>query len=507
MSTTATDDSLNPTPTNPTPTNPTPTNSTSTNPTLVIPTSTTMEFHRTISPYDLTAADNPGAVISHPLLKGTNYDEWTCGMKTALASRKIFGFLDVLRSNISHRDVAKDLWDHLKKRFSVTNRPQIQQLKAELACCKQRGLAIEAYFGKLSRIWDKQDREDDKVHQFLFGLDDSSFRTVRSSLVSRTPLQPMEEVYNIVRQEEDLVRQATQTSAEQLDVTAFAAHSHFRRDDKDMGVLCKHCNRPSHLSDSCYAVIRYPEWWGERPRTRTAHGRGHGGSVASSSAGRGRGVSYANAVQISAPATDHANSSVITDADRDGVAALFHAEWEGIKNLLNKRAPSAITDRLSGTSSVLSWILDTGASHHLTGRLEVLFDLKAMAPVMVILADGREHVSVLEGVVILGAGLILRYVYYVEGLCSDLISVGQLMDENRCVVQLADHFLVVQDRTSRTVIGAGKCEHGTFFFRNMEVDGSVTTRTKESYDLWHRRMGHPSAKLLVNFTMFQFQFL
>lgn len=49
-----------------------------------------------------------------------------------------------------------------------------------------------------------QDREEDKVHQFLFGLDDNVFRTVRSSLLSRTSIHPLKEVYNIVRQEEDL---------------------------------------------------------------------------------------------------------------------------------------------------------------------------------------------------------------------------------------------------------------------------------------------------------------
>ena len=148
---------------------------------------TTTEVKRKILPYDLHSTDNPGAVISHPLLKGTNYDEWACGMRTALSSRKKFGFIDgsikrpddgspdledwwtiqallvswikmtiepALRSNISHRDVAKDLWDHLKRRFSVLSGPRIQQIKAKLACCKQRGLAIEAYFGKLNRIWD-----------------------------------------------------------------------------------------------------------------------------------------------------------------------------------------------------------------------------------------------------------------------------------------------------------------------------------------------------------------
>lgn len=77
--------------------------------------------------------------------------------------------------------------------------PRIHKIKAELACCKQRGLAIEVYFGKLNRIWDsmasyrplhvckcgnctcdlgtlqEKDREEDKVHQFLYGLDDDYF--------------------------------------------------------------------------------------------------------------------------------------------------------------------------------------------------------------------------------------------------------------------------------------------------------------------------------------------
>lgn len=56
----------------------------------------------------------------------------------------------VLRSNISHRDVAKDLWDRLKKQiFLRKNRTRIQQIKVELACYKQRGLVIQTYYGKI----------------------------------------------------------------------------------------------------------------------------------------------------------------------------------------------------------------------------------------------------------------------------------------------------------------------------------------------------------------------
>lgn len=200
-----------------------------------------------------------------------------------------------LRSSISHRDVAKDLWDHLKKRFSVTNGPHIQQLKADLAYCKQRGLTIEAYYGKLNRIWEnmanykhvrvckcdlgtlqEQDREEEKVHNFLYGLDDN-YQTARSSLVSRVPIQSLEEVYNTVRQEEDL-KINSKRNEEVPEVSAYAVHNKSRlpftkNEAHDKSIVCKHCQRSGHASEHCFAVIGYPEWWGERPRSRTTQGR------------------------------------------------------------------------------------------------------------------------------------------------------------------------------------------------------------------------------------------
>lgn len=139
------------------------------------------------------------------------------------------------------------------------NGSKLQQLKAELACCKHRGLAIEAYFGKLTRIWDnlashrplrtykcgkcicnlgaaqEADREEDRVHEFFFGLDDN-FRAVRSSIVARTPVQPLEEVYNIFRQEEDM-----RMTIEDPPQTAFAvqAKPKYQATEKDKTMVCK----------------------------------------------------------------------------------------------------------------------------------------------------------------------------------------------------------------------------------------------------------------------------
>ena len=118
--------------------------------------------YKTISPYDLSSNDNPGAIISQPLLNGSNYDEWAINFRMALSSRKKFGFLDgslpepaadsihlenwtannhlivgwikqtiepKIRSSISTREIAKDLWDTIKKRYSIKSGARLQQLR------------------------------------------------------------------------------------------------------------------------------------------------------------------------------------------------------------------------------------------------------------------------------------------------------------------------------------------------------------------------------------------
>ena len=140
---------------------------------------------QTISPYDLSASVNPGAVTSQPLLNRRNYDEWAQNLRVALSARKKFAFIDrtipkptndspgfedwtannhllvtwikmtiepKLRSNISHKDVAKNLWDHIKKRFSLKSDARYQQLRASRGNYRQVGCSVEYYFGRLTRI-------------------------------------------------------------------------------------------------------------------------------------------------------------------------------------------------------------------------------------------------------------------------------------------------------------------------------------------------------------------
>ena len=326
---------------------------------------------------------------------------------------------------------------------------------------------------------------------------------VRSSTVSRTPLQPMEEVYNVVRQEEDMRaahKLEEDTSTAPVTAFAFQTKGRGRPDDSNKSAFCKHCNRTGHSTDNCFVVIGYPEWWGDRPHAGSTQGRGRGSS--STGYGRGRSATVtANAVTLPGRHQVEQANYVVTDKDRDGVTCLSDNQWKSILNILNSNAGKShanTAETLTGMSSTHSWILDTGASHHLTGKLDILTDIRDMEPVLIVLADGREMLSVQEGKVRIGQGLELNSVSYVEGMPSDFISVGQLMDENRCVVQLADHFLIIQDHITRMVTGAAKRELGAFRIRSMESAAAAITNDEESYKLWHKRMGHPAAKVVCS---------
>ena len=218
--------------------------------------------HKTISPYV--------AVISQPQLNGVNYDEWAINFRMALSSRKKFGFLDgsipkpeagssyledwvannhllvgwikktiepKIRSTISTREIAKDLWDIIKKRFSIKSGVRLQQLRNSLATCKQNDSSVDDYFGRLTKIWDgisecmeskrcecgkcecnlnaahDKEKETLKIHDFLSVLDASVHGVIRSQLSAITHLPDLDSFYQKILQNETIrANTTTETS-------------------------------------------------------------------------------------------------------------------------------------------------------------------------------------------------------------------------------------------------------------------------------------------------------
>lgn len=153
--------------------------------------------------------------------------------------------------------------------------------KAELVECKQEGLTIVTYYGKLEKkLWEElvnydhiltckyglctcninnkitKKREEEKVHQFLMGLDDTLYGTVQSNLLSHNHMPTLNKVYATLVQEERLCT-VTCVTEEHGEAVAFTVHSNFKH--KEKGILCSHCNQTGHDSEGCFQLIGYPE--------------------------------------------------------------------------------------------------------------------------------------------------------------------------------------------------------------------------------------------------------
>ncbi|GKC08500.1 retrovirus-related pol polyprotein from transposon TNT 1-94 [Tanacetum coccineum] len=113
-----------------------------------------------------------------------------------------------LRSTITHMKNTKDLWDDIKQHFSIGNGPRVQQLKADLADCKQIGQSIVSYCGRLKMLWDELANYD-QIPTCIC----SAYGTLRSNVLSTEPFPPLNRVYAMTIQEER-IQDATQVKDE-----------------------------------------------------------------------------------------------------------------------------------------------------------------------------------------------------------------------------------------------------------------------------------------------------
>ena len=98
----------------------------------------------------------------------------------------------------------------------------------------------------------------------------------------------------------------------------------------------------------------------------------------------------------------------------------------------------------------------------------------------------------------LGPRMWLKDVLYTPSFKCNLVSAQKLARDENCVVSYGPDFCVIQDLTSKTLIGAGDPGNEVYYFRDMHGGLALTATKNEDPVRWHQRLGHPSYGSLVS---------
>ncbi|XP_060675585.1 uncharacterized protein LOC132804998 [Ziziphus jujuba] len=440
------------------------------------------------SPFFLGTGDRPGDFITPTCLRGDNYDDWASDIQLALEARRKFEFLEGTITGPQPPYTQSD-WNTVNAMLVSWITNTIDPETSIAKCEQPKSMSVTTYYGKLNVLWEElfkhepliscnccssctaaslhqARREQGKLHDFLMGLNTDLYAQLRTNILSQDPLPSLDRAYQLVIQDERVRLAKTVSEDKPAEVLGFAVRTGAGRGRGKMErPVCSHCKKTGHESSTCwslvayphchkhchdknhcYEIVGYPEGWSDQNKADGGAGRSR------QLAGRGRGSARANA----------ASSTIGASSTKSSPDQLFTPEqWQALAGLIgNAQVPD---DRLNGKFDTKSWIIDTGATHHVTGDLSWLFDTMALFECPVGLPNGESVVATQSG-----------------------------------SVRLSDKITLKNDHT-RELIGTGVRRDGLYYFGGAEGDSvqHVSVHNAAStLELWHKRMGHPSEKVV-----------
>jgi len=185
------------------------------------------------------------------------------------------------------------------------------------------------------------------------------------------------------------------------------------------------------------------------------------------------------------PALFMAHASIELTPAAPAAAALLH---------LDEPKAHALLGDGSGGDKTDGWCLDTGATHHMTGRREFFAELDPSVRGSVKFGDASAVEIKGVGSIIFtaktGEHRLLTSVYYIPALRNSIISLGQL-DENGSSVLIKHGILRIWDRHGRLL---AKVTRGAnrLYVLNVQVAQPLCLAARRDDEAWqwHERFGH-----------------
>ncbi|KZV22300.1 hypothetical protein F511_17902 [Dorcoceras hygrometricum] len=513
---------------------------------------TTPEKLSSVSIAPFSRSDMSSLQITTHLLNGRNYLQWAQSVKIVVCARGKLGYLtgdlpppattdpayptwladnsivlawliNSMETNISRRylwfQTAKEVWDAVRRMYSdLGNTSQVFELRSKLKEIKQGSNTVTHYFSDLQELWQELDLfleesrmcaecsghmrrtiERERVFDFLAGLN-RELDDVRGRIVARDPFPSTDDAFSEVRREE-LRRKVMLPDSSSSEVSALAsiqnpvsepsALASAKNSGQRQGrrPWCDHCHRPGHTKDTCWEIHGKPANWQSRKQSDRRSFQAHSVQEQPSSS------------RTSTPFT-----------------AEQIEQLEKYCRLLRETALTPPVGSCSVTQSGIiystlisapspSWIIDSGASDHMTGNLNSFCSYTPCNSDMTVrIADGS--LSRIHGIgdINVSRDITLKNVFHVPSLKCNLISVSKLTRDCHCRANFSSGSCLFQDHLSGKKIGSAKLHDGLYYLESSSSNGPQSllscvppksSLSNQEIMLLHFRLGHPSFPYLA----------
>ena len=383
---------------------------------------------------------------------------------------------------------AKDVWDVSRIFYEGADKSIIYDLSHKAIETKRARRSVSTYFSDLKFIWQELDHRkpipftqtkvikvrtteivEERVYLFLAGLDDI-YDSIRGEILHTNPLPGTENVFSTLWREEQ--RQKTMLNQGDISQVAMAAKkfvpSSFSQHSSSMTASgrCSHCGSDKHIMDSCFKKNGYLKWWHDHKEGLKAKSKGKVALCTSTPSF----VLVADPIETSYSVVD---STLLQQSGNRG------------KTLI---ATNAIRDH--------GWILDSGATNHMTFDASILRDHCLPKCSSIANANGASYPVTRARRVYLTPSLSLEHTLLIHALSDNLLFAPQVTSQLNCLVLIYPNFCLLQDINSREIIGRGTKRGGFYYVDDVCASHSLSIKgsciEEDQIWLWHRRLGHVS---------------
>ncbi|XP_074364467.1 uncharacterized protein LOC141705373 [Apium graveolens] len=417
--------------------------------------------------------------------------------------------------SVIYMHTSKEIWNNLELSFSLTNGSRKYKLNKSVYELKQHTMSVTDYHTSLKTIWEELDAMN--VLPTITAL------TSESHILLTTPLPSVETAIAMLQQEEAQRDLFTNKDSEHEILAMYS------KGQPSKVYNCTACGAKGHTADRCSSVIGYPKWHlqykgpGATPLQKPTP-RNNSGNMGPfrgkwSKNNRQQPFRTANAAQ----ASDSSSSDGFSTQQLSQLAQLM--QLSGMQSNTSAESTDVLESPFSGMMSCNAfvddsatqshqhgaWIIDSGASDHMTTNLSNLVSPVAVTSKNHInLPTGATEQITHTGTAILPNGLHLFDVLCVPYFKHNLLSVQKLIKHTNVEVKFLPTHCIILDVTTQAIKSVGEAKHGLYYL--VHTDKPTTWLSKFQYapaclnansnpkstpvTVWHHRLGHaPLSKI------------